>query len=129
MALADPDRMLTLVESKRKKSIFLEMVKEQLELDNINIQCISIEDFFSKNSPESEEQKTLISRGFPRFDIFCHWIEQGKIAEAVIITSNNKIKKNQKGLAIVAKKIYNIPWREELKIIKMVKKDIIIMEK
>jgi 16S rRNA (guanine527-N7)-methyltransferase len=123
LALADANRKLTLVEPKRKKYLFLQQVKEKMNLTNVDVQGISIEEYLSPAVAGNIKIKTLVSRGFPRFNVFCRWINQGRIAEAVIITSENKIKKNQKALEIVAKKTYNIPWREHLKILKMAKID------
>jgi 16S rRNA (guanine(527)-N(7))-methyltransferase RsmG len=123
LAIMQRDREITLVETMRKKILFLQEVKEKMGLVNVEIQGISIEEYILGKFKKRNELKTIISRGFPGFDIFCHWIKKRKISEAVIITSENKIKKNQKALEFVTKKIYNIPWREHLKILKMAYKE------
>ena len=123
LALTHKNKKITLVEPKKKKILFLQQVKEKMNLVNVDVQGIPIAAYVSVSAPGAREAKTLIARGFPGFDIFCRWIKQGRIAEAVIITSENKIKKNQKVLESVKKKTYNIPWREHLKILKMTKRD------
>jgi 16S rRNA (guanine527-N7)-methyltransferase len=124
LAIVNPYRRLILVETKKKKVRFLQQLKKRLKLKNLDILGVSIEEYLLKQLEEKREKKTLISRGFPQFTQFSRWVKQGIVTEAIIITSMNKIKKNEKALEIVKKKIYNIPWREQLKILKMANKEI-----
>lgn len=110
------DKTFVLVEPKPKKADFLEMVKEELGLENIEVACASIEEYL-KRRPKLK--RTVIARGFPNLEVFCGFLKKGLANEAVLITSENKIKKNQIQLESVAKRIYNIPLRTELKILKL----------
>jgi 16S rRNA (guanine(527)-N(7))-methyltransferase RsmG len=115
-AIMNPDKSVDLVEPKVKKCGFLETVKNQLELSNLIVYNLSIEEFLKKKKKRSF---SLIARGFPKLEVFCGYLKKKMIHEAVLITSENKIKKNQIHMESIEKKIYNVPLREELKILKI----------
>jgi len=118
IAMGNKDRKVTLVEPRQKKFQFLKYVKEELGLPNIDVQGISIEEYLKGLKNVDSSAITLIARGFPQLEVFCRFIKKRLIGEAVIITSENKIKKNEKPLESMAKKIYNVPLRKNLKILK-----------
>jgi 16S rRNA (guanine(527)-N(7))-methyltransferase RsmG len=122
IAVLDKNREIILVEPQRKKALFLNEVKKKMELSNVEIQVVSIEEWLKKSKRGSKKLRTLIARGFPRLDALCKFVQREMIDEAVIITSENKIKKNQNDLESTTKKIYNIPLRKNLKILKILKK-------
>jgi 16S rRNA G527 N7-methylase RsmG len=109
-------KTIILVESKKKKCLFLRDLKEQMKLLNVEVINVSIEEYL-KNS--RNEIRSLIARGFPQFGVFCRFLRKGLVNEVVVISSQNKIKKNQINLESVRKKIYNVPLRKNLKILKL----------
>ncbi len=119
IALMNKSRTIILVESKKKKSDFLREVKKKMELPNVEIRESSIEEYLERNPDAGNKSKTIIARGFPRLNDFCRFVRQKKIHEAVLITSENKIKKNENDLENVRKKIYNVPLRNDLRILKI----------
>lgn len=122
IALMEKKRKIILVESKQKKALFLREVSKKMELSNVVVQEISIEEWLKKSKNENNKRKTVIARGFPRLDALCGFVHRGMINEAVLITSENKIKKSQNELESVSKKIYNVPLRTNLKILKIMNK-------
>lgn len=109
-------KTIILVETKKKKSLFLRNLKEQMKLFNVEVIDVSIEEYL-KNS--KKEIRSLIARGFPQFNVFCRYLKKGLVKEVLVISSQNKIKKNQIHLESVRKKIYNVPLRKNLKILKL----------
>ncbi|NIM11338.1 MAG: hypothetical protein GTO45_05040 [Candidatus Aminicenantes bacterium] len=109
-------KTIILVEPKKKKFLFLRNLKEQMKLPNVEVKGVSIEEYL-KNT--KKEIRSLIARGFPGFSIFCRYLKKDLVKEAIVITSQNKIKKNQIHLESVRKKIYNVPLRKNLKILKL----------
>lgn len=120
IAIINKNKKIILVEPKQKKSSFLQLVKVQMNLDNVEVADISLEEYLKK---ENKNHYSLIARGFPTLAPLVFFVKKGMVKEAVIITSENKIKKNEKHLVSVKKKIYNVPLRTYLKIIKMEKTD------
>jgi 16S rRNA (guanine(527)-N(7))-methyltransferase RsmG len=118
IALSNKNRKVVLVEPKKKKVVFLCEVKKRMGLTNVDVRETSIEEYL--NGP-GKKARILIARGFPGLEVFVKYVQQGKIDEAVLITSDNKIKKNQIHLESVTKKTYNVPLRKNLKILKMEK--------
>lgn len=118
IAILNKNKQVILVETKKKKTDFLEEVKKQLDLPNVEIVNASIEEYLKKMR---ESRRTVIARGFPELTVFSNFIQKGLANQAVLITSENKIKKNEKCLVSVEKKIYNIPLRTFLKILIMEK--------
>jgi len=119
IAVVNKNKKIVLVETRKKKIAFLEEVKNRMDLSNVEVAGESIEEYLKKNRKKS---RTLIARGFPDPGAFCGFVEKGYVDEAVLITSENKIKKNEKRLESVKKKIYNVSLRTYLKILKLEKK-------
>jgi len=119
IAVINKNKKIVLVETRKKKITFLEEVKNRMDLSNVEVAGESIEEYLKKNV---KKRRTLIARGFPGLEAFCGFVEKGYIDEAVLITSENKIKKNEKRLESVKKKIYNVSLRTYLKILKLEKK-------
>lgn len=116
IAFSVPQKKIVLVEPKPKKALFLQTAKEFLQLENIEVVNASIEEYLKKSK---KYPRALFARGFPDFGVFIRFLKNGSINEAVLITSDNKIKKNEQHLESVCKKTYNVPLRENLKILKM----------
>lgn len=119
VAVVNKNKKIILVEPVKKKISFLEEVKDRMGLLNVEVAGESIEEYLKKNKNRG---RTLIARGFPDLGVFCDYIGKGYIDEAVLITAENKIKKNEKRLESVEKKIYNVSLRTYLKILKMEKR-------
>lgn len=118
LARINENKKIILVEPQKKKYLFLQKAKEQLKLSNVDVKDISIEEYL-KRAKTKKEARSLIARGFPRLNVFGQFLKKRMIAEAVLITSENKIKKNQLQLESVNQKTYNIALRKNLKILKM----------
>ena len=116
IAIKNPRKHIDLVESKEKKAIFLEDIKKKMVLKNVRVYCCSIKEFVNRNK---NKETSLIARGFPGIEIFWDFLKKELIKEAVFITSQNKIKKISKYMVNIKKKSYNIPLRNNLKILKM----------
>lgn len=114
------NKKIILVEPKKKKMNFLLEVKNQLHLSNVEIVGISIDEYVKMKKRE-KKQISLVARGFPDLRVFCFYVKKGMIEEAILITSENKIKKNKIYLESVKQKTYNVPLRDYLKILKMEK--------
>jgi len=115
---SNENKKIILVEPKKKKFLFLQHAKEQMQLLNVEVENVSIEEYLKSGKRESI---SLIARGFPGLLPFCYFLKRKMIEEAILITSENKIKKNQLHLESVSQKTYNIPLRKNLKILKMEK--------
>lgn len=120
IAIINKNKKIILVEPKQKKITFLKNVKERMKLTNVEIIGTSLEECLKKSK---RKYGSLISRGFPTLAPIINYVKNGLVKEAIIITSENKIKKNEKHLVSVKKKIYNVPLRTNLKILKMEKTD------
>lgn len=118
VALFNENKYVVLVEPKKKKAIFLKEAIEHLQLKNCKVKNISIEEYLKLKVGRI---LSLIARGFPDLSVFCKYIQKSMIKEAILITSEMKIKKNMDQLESVKKKTYNVPLRENLKILIMEK--------
>jgi 16S rRNA (guanine527-N7)-methyltransferase len=118
LAVINQNKKVILVEPKKKKIDFLRTIKNKLELKNVVIQPVSIEEFLKRSEIKP---LTLAARGFPDLSAFCSFVKKGMIKEAIVITSENKIKKNQIHLESLRQKTYNVPLRDFLKILKITK--------
>ncbi len=119
IAVINKNKKIVLVEPQNKKIVFLRHVKDQMNLGNVEIFGASVEEYIKGPHRRKESGVTFIARGFPDFNVFTRYLDRGLIREAVLITSENKIKKNEKHLESVKKKIYNVPLRTHLKILKI----------
>ena|GEM_PF-1066646 len=116
------NKKIILVEPKKKKMNFLLEIKNQLQLSNVEIVGVGIDEYVKKIKKEGEKKQiSMVARGFPDIRVFCFYVKRGMIEEALLITSENKIKKNKIYLESVKQKTYNVPLRDYLKILKMEK--------
>jgi len=116
VALVDKERPVALVETKGKKAMFLEEAKKSLKLDNVRVYRSTIEDYLGKNK---EKDISLISRGFPHPRILLSFLQKRMIKELLLITQENKLEKITNDMVKMVQKTYNLPLRNNLKIIKM----------
>ena len=117
MAILFPDIRVFLVEPKQKKANFLSMVVKKLDLINAEIFADSVTEFFRKKSLWGSG--VLVARGFPDNSMLISFLEKRLVDQVLVITSVNKIKKIEKQLEMLKQKIYNIPSRDNLRILKM----------
>ncbi len=120
IAVFNKNKKIVLVEPKKKKINFLVEVKNQMDLSNVEIYGAGIKEYLKKKNME-KKSISLVARGFPDISVFCNYVKRGMIEEVLLITSENKIKKNKIYLENVKKKTYNVPLRNYLKILKMEK--------
>jgi len=118
IALLNEKIRVVLVEPRRKKSTFLFEVTAHLGLANVEVFDASVEEYLKLYK---EKRRVVVARGFPEMNVFARFISKGLIDEAVLITSDIKIKNNLLHLESVTEKTYNVPLRENLKILKMEK--------
>lgn len=116
ISITDPEKKIFLVESQKKKYDFLEYITESLSLENLNTEKITIVSFFNTFK---KSNISLIARGFPDNIMLVKLLEKNLVNELLLITSVNKIKKMKKDIVKFEQKIYNIPSRDYLKIIRM----------
>lgn len=116
LAILNENREFALVERKKKKWDFLLNVKEEMCLGNIFIFNLNIQEYLENLRTEDA---TLIARGFPDCLLLIDFLKQGIVRQLIIITGRNKIKNFNKDIENTAKNIYNIPWRDNLIIMKL----------
>lgn len=122
IAVINKNKKIILVEPKNKKMNFLLEVKNKLHLSHVEIVGVGIDEYVKKIKKEGEKKQiSVVARGFPDIRVFCFYVKRGLIEEALLITSENKIKKNKIHLESVKQKTYNVPLRDYLKILKMEK--------
>lgn len=117
LAILFPDMRVFLVEPKQKKANFLSMVVKELDLINAEIFADSVTEFFRKKSLWGSG--VLVARGFPDNSMLVSFLEKRLVDQVLVVTSVNKIKKIEKQLVMLKQKIYNIPSRDNLRILKM----------
>jgi len=116
LALSNKDLFVFLVEPRKKKSDFLIRLKKELSLNRVTVVKASIKEFFQGKKYESS---ILLARGFPDNLKLLEFLKKKKVDELIIITSENKIKKMEKAMELFKKTIYNVPFRNQLKILKL----------
>jgi len=114
IAILNPEKMIFLVEPRKKKSEFLIYAVKELSLNNAEVIRSGIEEFFKSRK---KQKLTLIGRGFPDNLKLAGYVKKGIASELILITSEYKIKKMEKGIEKLGQKIYNVPFRDNLKII------------
>lgn len=117
VAFKNTGKKIVLIEPRKKKSAFLREVKEKMNVGNVDVRDVSIEEYL-KQRKTAGKFKSLISRGFPNIDALLSFVKNGSVNEAVVITSENKIKKNKNQLDSYIQKTYNLPLRDHLLILK-----------
>lgn len=110
------EKKFVLCERKEKKAAFLKEAKENLSLSNVYVCSEDVVDYLKKGKLENT---SLIARGFPDIEMLIVLFYKKIVNEVLIITSAVKIKKNKKNVENTDQKIYNIPCRNYLKILKM----------
>lgn len=116
LALMYPTREIILLESIEKKVNFLGSAALHLKLSNIKVFKKRLEEY---RFPDDIEKNTLVARGFPSLQALAEPLIRGRVSEVVAITSMKKIEKLKIPLEKVDRTIYNIPFRDVIKILKM----------
>jgi 16S rRNA G527 N7-methylase RsmG len=114
--VAKPRKSVVLVETVQKKAVFLHEAIVHLELINATVYNGPVQDYL-RGEPASN--LGLVARGFPRNDLLCQYVNRGKICELVLITTENKVEKIRGNMENVSQSLYNIPWRSDIKIVKL----------
>lgn len=114
VALLNPQKKIYLVEPRKKKSEFLSYIKEELNLKNVEVMRMGIEEFVKSRDLK---KNAIIARGFPNNDKLISYVKNGIAGAVYLVTSINKIKKLRKGIEKVGQNIYNVPFRDNLKIV------------
>lgn len=114
IAIINPEKEIVLVEPRKKKSEFLKYAVTELGLNNTRVIRSGIEKFVKD---AIKERVTVVARGFPDNVKLVSYVNKGVAKELLLITSPDKIKKMAKGIEKSRQKIYNVPFRDNLKII------------
>ncbi len=118
LSILNKDKKVILVELRKKRVVFLKETAEVLGLKNTNIMLKKIDDFFIL---KKSKKISLVSRGFPSNEKLLDLLNEGVVDELITITSKYKIRKLEKMLKNKIKNVYNIKFREDLKILKVEK--------
>jgi 16S rRNA (guanine(527)-N(7))-methyltransferase RsmG len=116
IALSRKNAVVFLVEPRKKKNDFLIRLKNELNLKRVTVVKASIKEFFQG---KKHKDSALLARGFPDNEKLLEFLKKKKVEELIIITSENKIKKMEKAIELFKKTIYNVPFRNQLKILKL----------
>jgi len=116
LAIHYPQRQVILLEALKKKVDFLDRVVSHLGLENTKINWGRLESF---SFPHGPGKISLVARGFPSLQALAEPLVGGDVDEVVTITSLKKIEKLKIPLEKVVNTIYNIPFRDVIKILKM----------
>lgn len=116
LAMAFPWKEVVLVETIRKKTVFLRLAAKELALKNVEIWEGSIQERMHK---EKGGAVALVSRGFPRIEILADYVFKGNVGELAVITAPQKAEKIKIAMANVRKTSYNVPSRDNLIIYKL----------
>ncbi|HDP94789.1 MAG TPA: hypothetical protein ENN40_05440 [Candidatus Aminicenantes bacterium] len=111
-----PQRRVILLESIEKKAGFLRRAVSHLGLINAEVFCQRLENF---TFPSPSQHNVLVSRGFPDLSQLVQPLVHKDVREVVCITSLKKIEKLKIPLENIHQTIYNIPFRDVIKILKM----------
>ena len=114
IAILNPDKKVFLIEPRKKKSEFLSYTIKKLDLKNTEVIRSGIEEFLKGRK---KRKFTMIARGFPDNIKLTIYVKKKIVKELLLITSLAKIKKMTKGIEKLRQNIYNVPFRDNLKII------------
>ncbi len=114
IAIINPLKRVILVEPRKKKSEFLMYISKELKMNNLVVKKSGIEEFVKNRKVKLQ---TMVARGFPNNDKLVFYVENGIAKELLLITSISKIKKRGKKIEKLIQNIYNVPFRDNLKII------------
>jgi len=114
IAIINPSKKIVLIEPRKKKIEFLLFAKKELHMDNVVVVKSGIEEFVKKRK---KIIPTIIARGFPDNEKLVLYIKKEIAEELLLLTSESKIKKIIKKIEKLDQNIYNVPYRDNLKII------------
>jgi len=117
IAIIHEDKKVIMVEKRKKRVGFLNMVILELNLKNAQVFDDDIKNFpFGKYTDIN-----IVSRGFSNNQVLVDFLKNKEITGVLILTSENKINKINIPVENIKKNIYNIEFRDNLKILKMEK--------
>jgi len=120
IGILNKEKKIILVETKEKKVFYLKKMIRNLELRNITVYSGGIDNYFV-NEKKNNKNNTLVARGFPNnYELFKH-LKNNEINELILITIEDKVKKIKNTVDNIKKYVYNIPSKDNLKIIKLEK--------
>jgi 16S rRNA (guanine527-N7)-methyltransferase len=70
LAILHPNSQFTLIDSRRKKSLFLQEVADECNLKNIHVVCDRVEDFGASLSPQYD---LVLARAVAALDVLWRW--------------------------------------------------------
>ncbi len=114
LSIANPSRELFLVEPIKKKADFLSYAQRTLDLQNVTVVNTIVEKFIKDTKKKGF---TLVARGFPDNLRLLSYLKKKVAYELLILTSDHKIKKIEKKIEKLKQNIYNVPFRDNLKLI------------
>ncbi len=106
-----PERPVVLVESRAKKARALIEFRESLKLRNLSVFHGSLDEFIARDGTRND---WLLARGFPRIEALLGRVEKNTVAGLTLVSAESKINVALQGLESLDKKVYNVPWRENL---------------
>lgn len=116
LAVSLPGKRFILVETVRKKAVFLNEALRHLGLRNAVVHEGPVQDFMRRHHGF---ESTLAARGFPAIEVLAEFVQRRKVRELLLISSPEKIRKIQIPMANVRQNRYNIPSRDNLIIFKL----------
>jgi 16S rRNA (guanine527-N7)-methyltransferase len=116
LAISLPKKKFILVETVQKKVVFLNEALRELDLDNAKVMASPVQEFMHRHC---RFDSTVIARGFPNVELLSEYVFKKKVRELLLISSIDKIKIIQDGVANVRQNRYNIPLRDNLIVFKM----------
>ncbi len=119
LAIINNEKKIILVETRKKKKIYLKKIFDDLEFKNVTKFEGGIKNYFNVNI--KIKKRSLISRGFPNNYDLIKLMHDGFVKQVVLITIEDKIKKTKFAIDNIEKNVYNIVSKDLLKIIKLEK--------
>jgi len=116
MAIADPKKLFVLLDSNWKKVEFLEYAVKKLKLDNVKVEQKDVINFLRARSYRS---LSIITRGFTGKPVFQHIMNNKRVVELMLITSQRKIDIIKESMDKYKETVYNIESRDIIKILKL----------
>lgn len=106
-----PERPVVLVESRAKKAKALIEFRDSLKLRNLSVFHGSLDEFMTRGGKRND---WLLARGFPRIEALFSRVKKNTVAGVTLVSAESKIDLALQGLESLDKKVYNVPWRENL---------------
>lgn len=117
VAIIYENKKIIMVEKRKKRVDFLNRVILELNLKNAEVYSDDIKKF----PFEKYKDVSIVARGFSDNQILIDFLKKKAIKSVLILTSENKINKIRIPVENIKKNVYNIEFRDNLKILQMEK--------